>query len=305
MNTPPDDYDGAWKEALGEYLRECLALLFPVVHAGIDWSRPHTFLDTELQQIVRDAELGVRRADRLVQVWLLDGADTWLLIHVEVQSQEEQGFAKRMFVYYYRIFDDYDHEVVSLAVLADERPGWRPDRYAQERWESGVRYRYLVAKLTDWRDRHAELETSDNPFATVVLAHLAAQETRGDADSRERAKLHLIRRLYERGYGRERVLSLLRFVDWLLALPPEPERRVRQAIEAIEEERQMSYVTSYERMAREEGRMEAKREDLRDILRARFGVVPQALEERLAAADELTLKALIVRAATIASPDEL
>jgi hypothetical protein len=41
-----------------------------------------------------------------------------------VQSQREQGFAKRMFVYIYRIFDDYDDEVVSLAVLADERARW-------------------------------------------------------------------------------------------------------------------------------------------------------------------------------------
>jgi hypothetical protein len=68
------------------------------VHAGIDWSRPHTFLDTELQRAVRDAEIGMRRADRLVRVWLPDGEETWLLIHIEVQSQEEQGFAGRMFV---------------------------------------------------------------------------------------------------------------------------------------------------------------------------------------------------------------
>jgi hypothetical protein len=284
-------------------------LLFPDVHAGIDWSQPHTFLDTELQQIVRDAELGVRRADRLVRVWLPDGEEAWLLIHIEVQSQEEHGFAKRMFVYYYRIFDDYDHEVVSLAVLADERPHWRPDTYSQGRWGSTVFYRYPVAKLADWRGREQELEASDNPFATVVLAHLAAQESRGDADSRERAKVHLIRRLYERGYGRERVLSLLRFIDWLLALPPELERRVRQTIEAIEEEQQMPYVTSYERMAREEGREEgrlnAKREDIREFVRARFGTVPQALEERLATADEATLNSLIQSAAPVAAADQL
>jgi hypothetical protein len=187
------------------YLRDCLALLFPAVEAGIDWSRPHTFLDTELQQIVRDADLGMRRADRLVQVWLPDGEDAWLLIHMEVQSRQEQGFAKRMFVYYYRIVDDYNREVISLAVLADERPRWRPRSYRSIRFGSGVRYNFLVAKLTDWRSRRAELEASDNPFATVVLAHLAAQDTRGDANSRERAKLHLIRRLYERGYSRERV----------------------------------------------------------------------------------------------------
>jgi hypothetical protein len=283
------------------------------VHAGIDWSRPHTFLDTELQRVVRDAEIGVRRADRLVRVWLPGGEETWLLIHIEVQSQEEQGFAQRMFTYYYRIFDNYEREVVSLTVLADERATWRPGVYRSGRWGCSVAFQYPVAKLTDWRDRHAELEANDNPFATVVLAHLAAQEMRGDADSRERAKLHLIRRLYGRGYSRERVLSLLRFIDWLLALPPELERRVRQTIAAIEEERQMPYVTSYERMAREEGRLEgreegrldAKREDIRQFVRARFGSVPQALEERLAAADEATLNAFIQRAATAPSADQL
>jgi hypothetical protein len=168
-----------------------------------------------------------------------------------------------------------------------------------------VSFQYPLAKLADWRGRRYELEASDNPFATVVLAHLAAQDTRGDADSRERAKLQLIRQLYERGYSRERVLSLLRFIDWLLALPPELERRVRKAIEAIEEERQMPYVTSYERMAREEGRLEAKREAVREVVRARFGTVPQALEERLATADEATLNTLIQRAATAPSTDQL
>jgi hypothetical protein len=37
-----------------------------------------------------------------------------------------------------------------------------------------VAFQYPVAKLADWRDRRAELEASDDPFATVVLAHLAA-----------------------------------------------------------------------------------------------------------------------------------
>ena len=79
--------------------------------------------------------MGKRRVDRLVQVWLPDGLETWLLIHIEVQSQREPGFAKRMFVYYYRIVDRYDREVVSLAVLADAQRGWRPDTY---QWSRGV-----------------------------------------------------------------------------------------------------------------------------------------------------------------------
>lgn len=148
------------------------------------------------------------------------------------------------------------------------------------------------------------MEESDNPFATVVLAHLAAQDTKGDAERRERAKLGLIRRLYERGYDRERVLSLFRFIDWLLALPPEIEARVLREVEAIEEERKMPYITSVERHGLEQGRVESqlngKRQALRLTARARFGEVPEALEQRVMAADEAGLDALLARMAQAA-----
>jgi hypothetical protein len=166
---------------------------------------------------VRDAATGPRRADRLVQVWRRDGHDLWLLLHLEVQSQPEQAFPKRMFTYYYRILDYHDHEVVGPAILADTRISWRPDTYRQTRWGCDLRYHYPVAKLADWRTRQAALEESTNPFATIVLAHLAAQATRRQPAAREQVKLQLVRRLYDRGYDRERILSPFRFIDWLLA----------------------------------------------------------------------------------------
>ena len=49
------DHDSPWKEALEGFFPDFLALLFPVIHAGIDWSRGYRFLDKEFQQIVRDA----------------------------------------------------------------------------------------------------------------------------------------------------------------------------------------------------------------------------------------------------------
>ena len=68
-----DDYDSPWKEALERYLPEFLALLFPHAHAGIDWSQGYAFLDKELQQVVRDAALGRRLADKLFRFidWML------------------------------------------------------------------------------------------------------------------------------------------------------------------------------------------------------------------------------------------
>jgi hypothetical protein len=111
-------------------------------------------------------------------------------------------------------------------------------------------FRYSILKLADWRERHDELETRENPFATVVLAHLGARDTRRDVHGRQTVKLALVRRLYAKGYSRERVLSLFRFIDWLLALPEAAEQAVDRAIAQLEEERRMPYITGIEYRAR-------------------------------------------------------
>jgi hypothetical protein len=139
-----DDYDSPWKEALEGYFPEFLGLLFPAIHGDIDWSPGHEFLDKELQQVVRDAESGRRYADKLVKVHTRDGTETWVLIHVEIQGEAEPGFEERMYVYHYRLFDRYGVDIVSLAVLADDRPGYRPDAYQRCRWECEVHFRFPV-----------------------------------------------------------------------------------------------------------------------------------------------------------------
>jgi len=101
MSEPRADYDNPWQEVLERYFRECLALCLPQAHAEIDWGLAPVFLDKELRQVTPDAELGLRRVDKLAQVWRPDGAEAWVLIHVEVQSQAEAEFAERMYVWGY------------------------------------------------------------------------------------------------------------------------------------------------------------------------------------------------------------
>ena len=93
------DYDSPWKEALDLYFEPFLALFFHQAHADVDWSRGYEVLDKELQQVVREGELGRRLVDKLVKVWLTEGQEQWVLVHVEVQTSEEADFAKRMYVY--------------------------------------------------------------------------------------------------------------------------------------------------------------------------------------------------------------
>ncbi|BDX03979.1 hypothetical protein MACH16_27270 [Marinomonas pontica] len=75
-----DDHDSPWKEALEQRFPEFLALLFPDVYEQVDWSQGREFLDKELQQVVQDAELGRRYADKLVKVFARDGSETLPLI---------------------------------------------------------------------------------------------------------------------------------------------------------------------------------------------------------------------------------
>lgn len=316
--TPSEsDFDNPWKEALARFLPDALALFFPEVHGQIDWGRGNTLLDKELQQVTRDADLGRRLADTLVQVWRRDGGDAWVLIHVEVQGQPEREFARRLFVYYYRIYDRYQRPVMSVAILGDEHADWRPARFAQELWGCKLELRYPVVKLLDWRRRDDEPAASANPFAVVVRAYLAAQATHGTMAARERAKVGLTRGLYERGWDRARILELFRLIDWLLVLPREQEEAVRRVVAQIEGERKMPYVTSVERIGREkgleQGRQEGRQEGqllgqrvmLRRLIQARFGIVPEALARQIDAADGAQLGRLVDRLADAASLDAL
>lgn len=148
--TPKTEYDSPWKQMLQLYFQDFMQFFFPQAHAQIDWSRGFVFLDKELQQVVRDAELGKRLVDKLVKIYRIGGEESWLLIHVEVQSQEEDDFPKRMFVYNYRIFDRYDRSVASLAILGDDNIEWRPNQFGYDLFGCKVDFQFPVIKLLDY-----------------------------------------------------------------------------------------------------------------------------------------------------------
>jgi hypothetical protein len=287
----PDDYDRPWKEILDVYFPEFMAFFFPAAAAEIDWSRGFETLDKELAQVVQDAELGRRYADKLLKVFLSDGREEWLLVHIEVQGRRDAAFPRRMFTYAYRLFDRYGRELASLAVLADTTPGWRPSGFEIGRWGSRLGLVFPSVKLLDYAARQAELETDDNPFATVVLGHLAAQATRHDVQARYRRKLALTRRLYERGLSKQRIIDLYRFLDWILRLPEDLELQYTNAIFAIEESLKMPYVSYVERRGEARGQVRGAALLLRGLLEQRFGTLPANMVERLEQADAERLMA--------------
>jgi hypothetical protein len=250
------DLDSPWKDALERFLAEFLAFFFSAIHDGLDWSRDYESLDKEFQQIVRDAKVGRRLADKLFKVWRKDGKETCLLIHVEVQGQRERAFAERMFIYSNRIYDLYRRPVVSIAVLCDAAPGWKPTKFGYNMWGCEVSFQFLVAKILEYRGQDELLEKDPNPFAAIVLAQLKTMETRQSPADRRAWKLRVVKGLYDRGLTGDEIRQLFRLIDWMMTLPVELATNFRQEMYQFEEDRKMPYVTSIERLAREEGRQE-------------------------------------------------
>jgi hypothetical protein len=104
----------------------------------------------------------------------------------------------RLYRYHTRISDRYNRRVVTLAVLADTSPRFRPGPYELETLGCRVHFEYPCCKLLDLDQ--AMLEREDNPAAVVILAHRAAQQRTRDPAQRKRLKWAVTRPLDERGY---------------------------------------------------------------------------------------------------------
>jgi hypothetical protein len=281
MNKPTDDYDSPWKEALTRYFPEFLDFYFPLAYQAIDWTQPHTFLDQELAQIVRDGEIGKRRIDRLVQVTTLTSAIEWVYIHIEVQSQVDSDFAERLFTYNYRLYDRYHRPVATLAVLADESLNWRPEGFSYNLFGSQMSLQFASVKILDYAPQLEELLQNANPFALVTAAHLLTQRTRKDVQARYTAKWQLAKLLYERDWGKQQIIDLFAVIDWLMTLPPELEKQLWTSISELERNMKMPYVTSVERIGIEKGRQEEGVFFLRRLLIKKFGDLPESFETLL------------------------
>ena len=260
VSSGRQDQDSAWKDIIEELFEDFLAFFFPRIHDDIDLTKGYTFLDKELQKILKTSETGKRYADKLVKVYLTSGDEKWLLIHVEVQGYREADLAERIYTYNYRIFDRYRKEVISAVILTDPDPGYRPDRYVRSRWGFTHTMAFPLVKLIDYRKRRDELKTNTSPFALVVEAFLRYIDGKGDPDRLYAAKRQCIVVLLEKNYNKRRIRALLRFIDWTLQLPEELERRLEEELPEITGGKTMPYVTSWERMAKKDGKIEdAKR----------------------------------------------
>jgi len=267
------------------------------------WNVPE-FLDTELQELGPEHEQGGRTVDKLVKVRRLDGQEQWLFIHLEIQAQPDTRFPHRMWVYYYRLCDKHGEGVVSLAILADAQPNWRPYLYETEIAGCRLRFAFPVFKVLDLPGAEEVFERTRNPFALVVAAQQVALATRQDPLARYAGRWGIVRRLRRGGLERRELKDLLRVIHVLTRLPRELELRFKSELATLPTlEGHMTnaelteLITPLEEIAMEEGfakgqaeglakgrvegRFEGLIEGVLNALETRFGAVPEGVQHRL------------------------
>ena len=249
-----DSYDGPWKAVLEDNLPDFMQLCFPDLDAVIDWTQPWEFLEQELQQLSIAGLTGRQHVDKLVRVVLRNSTAAWLLIHIEIQSQYDVNFEQRIFRYYTRLYDRYQENVISLAVLGDANQDWLPNTFEINHWGCTVSMRFPYVKLIAM-DRQKLLNTH-NIMAAFILAHIDTIETSKNPQQRYERRIATYRRLLAQGFSGEQIRSLLYFIDWLMRLPPALEQQAYHVFQKLEEEYAVTYVTSFERYGIEKGRKE-------------------------------------------------
>lgn len=122
-------------------------------------------------------------------------------------------------------------------------------------------------------------------LAVVVMAHLKTQETSNSNIDRKKWKLYLARYLYERGYKRDDMIQLLKFIDWIMRLPEDLNGLFWQEIKEYGEGKQMPYLTSLEQTAMKKGMQQGTQKEaqrlLTQIINIKFKSVSENLIEKI------------------------
>ena len=217
-NSPHIDYDTHWKEITANLFEDFVAFFLPEAYDLIDFTLGIEFLEQELHKIVADnSRKGKIINDKLVKVHLKSGEEKWILIHIEVQSTDEANFSKRMFSYFYRIFDQYSQEITAIAVYIGEKIPENSSQYTYDFLGTKISYEFNTYVVKDQKE--SDLVKLSNPFALAILATKYLHKSKSDSLERFSFKRKLIKLAKTKGYKNHQIIHLLKFINLILQLP--------------------------------------------------------------------------------------
>ncbi|HHW01869.1 MAG TPA: DUF4351 domain-containing protein [Thermoanaerobacterales bacterium] len=311
------DRDILWKGIIEDLFKEFISFFMPEIYEHIDFNKGHSFLDKELAKIFNESDNKKKYPDKLAKVYLKNGDEKWILIHIEIQGYKEDEFAERMFTYFYRIYDKYRRKINAIAIFTDEDQKYKIDKFEYKFYNTKLTYEYGTYKIIEQSED--ELKQNSNPFALVVLASLYLIKSKKSINDRYMYKLSLIRLMLQKGYNREQIEKLFIFIDSLLELPKKEALKFNEEIKILSKEgdsmglswESTNLAKVFKEIGREEGkaegkaegkvegRAEGKAETLVKLIRKKFNLIPKHYEDKIMILDEKKLDNIIDNIFTI------
>ena len=259
------------KAAFVEWFADLLRFLYTDADEVFDLGRGVTAMEKELLEIMPERERigGTLLADLLMKVYLRNGTEQWLLIHLEVEAGSSKRFAERLWRYYIRLTDRYNVPIIPIAVFTGGPKQRRPTEYRFEMLGTKVYFAFKSYHVFDHTE--AELLSNPNPMALVILACQAeAQEAKLGEFRLNEIKKRIVEGLVERGItDTGQIVRFIRFLNNLIYLTDKElnlnfvktvERLTKGAIT-------MNIMETLDAVVREEGKIEGKIEGKTEEIR--------------------------------------
>jgi len=294
------DHDRLFKELLCTFFREFVEAFLPEVGTYLE-ADSLVFLDKE---VFTDVTVGERHEADLVVRGRFRGQEAFFLIHLEHQARSETEFGRRMFRYFARLYEAHGLPVYPVVLFSHDVRRREPDRHVvrfPDREVLSFRYRVIQLRRLGWR----RFVRTRNPAACALMSKMAIVER-----DRPRVMLECLRLLVTLRLDPARTRLISGFVETYLKLNAAEtlqfDAETRRVLPESERTKVMEITTSWKEEGRQEGRQEgllvAAREDIVEVLEARFGAVPPEVGEKLAVIQDPTrLKSLLRLASTAES----
>lgn len=205
--------DLLWKDIIESFFDEFLRFFFPGLVPLIDFERPFEFLDKDLAKLYPESKRKQRHADKLVKVYLLDGKEVWVLIHIEVQGYTDHDFAKRMFTMFYRLWERHAVQIEQLAIYTDDSPTFHPKGFRYRAHGTWFDYGFKSWKLLD---RPPETYSGvKNVFSLVMeTAWYGLGKNKVGDEQLLSLKFSIMKKFLEEGMPRNRIIQFFDFVSY-------------------------------------------------------------------------------------------
>lgn len=255
--------DVLWKGIIQDFFPEFLAFFFKRYIEEFDLKKGFDFLDKELKQLYPELEPDDRKVDLLVKVFMKNGEEKWILIHIEVQGYKDENFPQRVFIYAYRSLDRFKVPVASLAILTDRNKNFRPSKYEYTCLSTQLVYHFELYKLLDHNAE--EYDLTKNPFGVIMQTALLGLKRNWKDEELFNMKIHLFKRLLDLGLSKLQIRRLINFIKFYVHFHKKDlNRKFEESVFTITKNRStMGIEEAILEYAKEEGHKEGHKEGIK------------------------------------------